>query len=135
MAFVYEKIRDEDKEWVDFEKFKGIWREGGPFYKWSVDREKSIGLVAIDSSGRADEEEYVFSAYGLYYRGEYLNWRLKYSRFKADDGKCYEKWFEPTCNIPESLRSETEFIKQVFKESFLTYQEVDTVKRNLIIDF
>ena len=132
MAFVYEKIREEDKEWVDFGQFKGIWRNP-IFSKWLVDRDNLSALILMDKGGRLGEDDYEVHACGFYKNKTYVNFTLNYQETK-ENGQRVGRWYEPLfSNQYESEHQKQEFLNYI-REAFLVY--ITDVKVNKsIMDF
>lgn len=79
MAFVNELISDEDKQKIDWTKFKA-WSFSNPHrpWKWTIDRERDVFLVALEGRGPDGERP---ETYALYWKGDVI-------RFEAErDGK------------------------------------------------
>ena len=136
MTFVYEDIKEEDKKWVNFSKFKGIWNSTlGTYYSWSVDRDEEMALVGIDSGGRLGEDEYTVEAYGFYYKGHYINWTIRHTKYQDENGKTQKKWYSANIPIPDDLTSQSEIIIKSIKEAFLAYEEIDLANTYIVVEF
>ena len=131
MAFVYEKIREEDKEWVDFERFKDFKGNSfiaNRFTKWVVDRDNKTALIPVDSFGTQKEEGYEIWFFGFLSNQKYINLSVKHKEIKEPDNSSIQKWydfsFEPQINTVDDL-----FVQKL-KEAFIAF-----IKRNRINAF
>jgi hypothetical protein len=115
MAFVNELISEEDKQKIDWTKFKA-W----PFsdshrpWKWTVDRERDVFLVMLCGRGREGEHPEVYA----------LSWKGHFIRFEAESGGkgmfstgVDMFWKIIKIDIPEKLKHRREEILEILKEA------------------
>jgi len=77
MAFVNELISEEDKQKIDWSKFKA-WPSSKPHrpWKWTIDRERDVFLIGLVGRGREDDHPEVYA----------LSWKGDVIRFEAESG-------------------------------------------------
>jgi hypothetical protein len=127
MAFIYEKIREEDKEWVDFGRFKGLWHpQSGSYHfsSWTVDKERKMALVSIQSIGRLGEDAYVTEAKGFFYQGAYINFTVLYD--EIDDTSSNEpiaRWYNASFSFPLEVSEQENQIKELIREAMTVYAQ------------
>jgi hypothetical protein len=139
MAFIYEKIREEDKEWVDFGRFKGIRNESyNPSSNayWTVDRTNQMALVFVSSQGRPVEDEYVIEAGGFYYQGKFVNFTIRYNELKGIEKHYVAKWHNAHLDFTDETEEEKSQIVQKIKEALTEYSKSSAYdEHRAIFDF
>jgi hypothetical protein len=125
MAFVYEKIRDEDKEWVDFGRFKDYRNKPyivSKYSSWTVDREEKAALVIVSGNGaRPEDVEYETLVCGLYMKGYYVNFDISYKDYKNPSGTYTRNWFNLAFNtVSEEQNAE---VVLTIKEALVEYSK------------
>ena len=127
MAFVYEEIREEDKEWVDFGRFKGLWLPPSGTYRfssWTVDRERMMGLVGVQSIGRLSEDPYITEAKGFFYKGSYIDFTILYDEIHDESSnQSISHWYNPDFSFPPELNVQESQIKNFIKEAIAAYAQ------------
>ncbi|MDR3394135.1 MAG: hypothetical protein P4L70_03950 [Parasulfuritortus sp.] len=108
MAFVNELISDEDKQKIDWTKFKA-WPFSDPHrpWKWTIDKERNVFLIPLGGGGPDGDRPDVFA----------LHWDGQVIRFEAEitgsgTGKFWDTLFWKINNlaIPDNLHSQKEKI-------------------------
>ena len=140
MAFVYEKIREEDKEWVDFGLFKGMNSEPyaiGVSSRWTVDKDAGMALIFAGSQGRIPEDDYVINACGFYYKGAYINFTIR--QIKTEKPLTQEneiKWFNPSFEFVNQAKDEQQIVIGAIKEALKIYSQYSKYQKyEAVFDF
>lgn len=140
MAFIYEKIREEDKEWVDFGRFKGMRNEPyaiGVSSRWTLDKDAEMALVFAGSQGRIPEDDYVINACGFYYKGAYINFTIR--QIKTEKSLTQQnsiKWFHPCFEFTNEVEHEQQIIVNAIKEALKIYSQYSKYEKyDAVFDF
>jgi hypothetical protein len=119
MAFVNELINEEDKQKIDWTKFKA-WTYSKPHrpWKWTIDRERDVFLVGLIGRGRENDHPEVYA----------LSWKGNVIRFEAEsEGKGYFAsgvdmfWKIFNIYIPPYLEGQRQEILSTIKEAIDAY--------------
>jgi hypothetical protein len=139
MAFVYESIKEEDKSWVDFSRFKGLRNnkafEVYSFSMWTVDREKDMALTAIDCGGRLGEDDYELWAFGFYYQGKYISFTVRYQEINKAENSYTERWYLPYFWFDDETEEQRIEIIKVIREALIAFIHRNLSKQNYLIEF
>jgi hypothetical protein len=114
MAFVNERITEEDKKRIDFSAIKLPIFYDRPIpndhlYKWTVDREREVFFMRLKRRG---EEFPNSSFYTLWWKGDII-----YLELETDIWTNECKWIVRMLKIPHHLQGKREEIVQLLKEA------------------
>ncbi len=138
MAFIYEKIREEDKEWVDFGRFKGMNDEAYEFYPlgfWTVDKVQKVALIVVNSFGRPWEEGYEVNGCGFFYKGQYVNFTILKAEYKTNE-HYVTKWYEPHFGFKNETEEQKLAVIKIIKEALTEYSKSSAYdEKNAVFEF
>jgi hypothetical protein len=122
MAFVNELINNEDKQRIDWGKFRA-WSFSDPHlpWKWTIDKGRDVFLVMLGGRGREGEHPETYA----------LSWKGEVIRFEAErDGKgmlttgVAMSWRIFNISIPQHLDRQRDEILIVLREAIASHGSV-----------
>lgn len=115
MTFVNELISDEDKKNIDWTKFKA-WPFSEPHrpWKWTIDKNRDVFLVALEGRGRESERP---ETYALYWKGVVIRIEAERDGKGAFSTGIDMYWNVLNIEIPMSLKRQNQEILTTLKES------------------
>lgn len=117
MAFICEKIKEEDREYFDSIGFKNISNKPSEAVWWSIDRENDIILIC-----RGGVPKEIFWGFQLYLDGNFINMIV----FKRTEGDRFSydlriNWLINEIKVPKELLKKEYDIKKIVEEAFMSY--------------
>jgi hypothetical protein len=121
MTFINELIPEEDKQRIDWTKFKA-WSFSKPHkpWKWTIDRERDVFLIPLVQPGY-DDTHTRSDIFALYWKKEVIKVEAKVTG--TGEGKFWDILYWKVCkiHIPTHLQIERNEIFNILREAFCTY--------------
>lgn len=121
MAFVNELISEEDKQKIDWSKFK-TWSYSKPHrpWKWTIDRERNTFFIPLDQPGYDDTNTRP-EIFALYWKNEIIRVEARVSGTGVEKSWDTLTWTVDRIIVPENLQSEQDEIIHILKEALSVY--------------
>lgn len=117
MAFVCEKISEEERRYFETIGFTNISNKPSETEWWAIDREKNIILIC-----RGGIPGEIFWGYQLYLDGEFINMTV----IKKTEGDRFSydlriNWIIEEIRVPKKLVKKGYDIKKIIEEAFISF--------------
>lgn len=117
MAFVCEKIREEDREYFESIGFTQILGEPSKALWWAIDKDREI--ILISRGGMIGVQ---YKEFQMYFEKELVNIRtIEKNQGDRFENNLYIKWVINKIVIPLTLKGKETELKKAIKEAFLQY--------------
>lgn len=117
MAFINELIPEADKARIDWSKFKAYpFSDSHRPWKWTVDRERDVFLVALDQVGHDDTGTRP-DVYALCWKGEVIRFEAQSSSKGVFATGVDMHWKISNIDIPQHLENRRQEILTVLREA------------------